>query len=294
MSLTPFAWLADQDVPRLASSSDGGPDGESDEAVCEAAARAHALGLRVWLKPHVWSRGWSGELRFTRAGWQQVIGDYGELLTHWALLSEREGFDGLFLGHELASSTAADPARWRELIGAVRRIYTGTLSYSANWDEVERVPFWDALDVIGVSFYAPLADHPSGDPAVLRAGAARALDRLRAVARRFGRPVLLSELGYALGADAAVRPWEEIRAQPDPRTQRACYEAALAAIEPCDWLAGAFFWKWGSGARAGDDPFDPRGRAAESLVRRALHAWQGRPVRVPAVRLERGSASGPR
>ncbi|HEY6196424.1 MAG TPA: hypothetical protein VI504_15440, partial [Candidatus Eisenbacteria bacterium] len=282
VSLTPFAWLADPTVPEIANSTDAGPDGESDEAVCEAAARAHALGLRVWLNPHVWTRGWAGELAFTPRGWQRFFDGYGELALHWAIVAEREGIDGFFVGHELASSTAAEPARWRTLIAGIRRVYAGMLSYSANWDEVERVPFWDALDVIGVSFYAPLAERPTRDPATLRAGATRSLALLRGVARRFGRPVLIAELGYAPRAEAAVRPWEETRGAPDPDTQRACYEAIVAAIEPCEWLAGAYFWKWGSAARAAGDGFDPRGRPAEAVLMAALRSWQGRPVRVPA------------
>jgi hypothetical protein len=280
ISLTPFAWLAEPALPGLGNSSDSGPDGESDESIVEAAARAHALGLRVWLKPHVWTRGWAGDLTFTPAGWARFFEGYGEVALHWALLAEREGFDGYFVGHELASSTAAEPERWRALIGAVRRVYTGTLSYGANWDEAARVPFWDALDVIGVSFYAPLAEQPTRDGAVLRAGAARALAGLHTLARRFGRPVLLAELGYSSSANAAVRPWEDAAGAADPESQRACYEAALSALDPCDWLAGAYFWKWGSSARR-DDTFDPRGRPAEAVLTGALQSWQGRPVHVP-------------
>lgn len=265
----------------LGNSTDSGPDGESDESLCEAAARARALGLRVWLKPHVWTRGWAGELAFTPSGWQRFFDEYEAVTLHWSLLADREQLDGFFVGHELASSTTADPARWRTLIGRVRKLYGGLLSYSANWDEAARVPFWDQLDVIGVSFYAPLADKPTRDPGALRAGAVRALASLQALAKRFGRPVLLAELGYAPNAEAAVRPWEEGRGAADPDMQRACYEAAVSALEPCEWLAGAYFWKWGSSSRLGDDPFDPRGKPAEAVMLRALRGWQGRPVRVP-------------
>ncbi len=294
VSLTPFAWLADPRVPEIGNSADAGPDGESDEAVCEAAARVRAAGLRVWLKPHVWTRGWAGELSFAPSGWQRFFVGYEEVLLHWALLAEREGMDGLFVGHELASSTAADPARWRALIGAVRRVYGGLLSYGANWDEAAHVTFWDALDLIGVSFYAPLSEQPTREPRALRRGAERALTSLETLARRHGRPVLLAELGYAPSAFAPVRPWEEPRVADDAEAQRACWEAAVAALEPCEWVAGAFVWKWGSATRV-SDPFDPRGRPAESVVTRALQSWQGRPVRVPRAEPsapERGKRKG--
>lgn len=297
VALTPFVWVADPRRPELGNSSDAGPDGESDEALVEAAARARALGLRVWLKPHVWTRGWAGELAFAPSAWARFFTAYEATLLHWAILAEREGLAGLYVGHELASATAADPGRWRAMIGAVRRVYGGTLSYAANWDEVESIPFWDALDLIGVSFYAPLAEAPTRDARTLRRGADRALVPLAALARRYGRPVVLAEFGYAPSPGAPVRPWEEPAAGgTDDETQAACYEATLAALDPCTWVAGAFFWKWGSSARA-TDPFDPRGRAAGAIVTRALQSWQGRPVRVPVstpVPPERGRKAGRR
>ena len=282
VALTPFASLADPRSPALGNSTDAGPDGESDEAVCEAAARAHALGLRVWLKPQVWTRGWEGALAFSPAGWRQFFDGYDEILLHWALLAEREGLDGVFVGHELSSSTAADPARWREMIGRVRRVYAGPLSYDANWDEAARVSFWDALDLIGVSFYAPLSDRPTRDAARLQAGATQALTSLHEVAKKSGRPVLVAELGYAPTVNAAVRPWDGTSAPADTTLQRLCLEAAIAAMDPHEWLAGAFFWRWGSGPRGHDDPFDPRGLPVEDVMVRALKDWQGRPVRPPA------------
>ena len=280
ISLTPFAWPVDGRGPELQNSSDQGPTGESDEAVCEAAARARALGLRVWLKPHVWARGWSGDLRFSSAGWSRFFDAYEEVLVHWALLAEREGLDGLFVGHELASATAADPARWLQMIAGVRRLYGGLVSYAANWDEAPRVPFWGALDLISVSFYAPLAEKRTRDPKLLRKGADRAVATLAPLAKRHGRPVLIAELGYAPSPDAPLRPWEAPAAANDPEAQRACLVAAIEAMDSPEWIAGAYFWRWGS-SDAPHDSFDPRGRPAESVVTGALRSWQGRPVRVP-------------
>ena len=287
VSLTPFAWLPDPREPNLASSIDAGPDGESDESLCEAAARARALGLRVWLKPHVWTRGWAGELAFSPTGWARFFDRYDAVAIHWALLADREGMDGFFVGHELASSTAADPVRWRALIGQVRRVYGGLVSYGANWDEAERVPFWDALDLIGVSFYAPLATAATRDAATLRSGATRSLTALAKLGQRFGRPVLIAELGYPPSPDAALRPWDASGRGQDLEAQRACLAATVAALEPFDGVAGAYFWKWGSSARASDDPFETRGRPADAVVVSALRSWQGRPVRVPAMSTSR-------
>jgi hypothetical protein len=283
VSLTPFGYLPSKRTPEIFPSSDGGPEGESDEAIHECAARARAAGMRVWLKPHLWTRGWIGDLEFTPAGWEQFFTVYREFILHWALLAERERIDGLFVGHELVSSTRAHPERWRALIADVRRVYTGTLSYGANWDEVGHIGFWDALDLVGVSFYDPLAERPTRDAGVLKAGARRALAGLKPIARRFGRPVLLAEVGYAPVATAPVRPWEEGAGAPDLETQRACYQAVVDALDPEDWVAGVFWWKWFSAASSGgvsDDSYTPRGKPAQQVLGRALKDWGGRPVRV--------------
>jgi hypothetical protein len=284
VSLSPFGYLPDEHTPEIWPSAQGGPEEENDESVCEAAARARALGLRVWLAPQLWTRGWAGQVEFGSTGWADFFEAYREYLVHYAVLADRERLDGLFVGHELPSATARDPARWRSLIADARALYGGTLSYAANWDEVARVPFWDALDLISVSFYTPLATAPTREGSALRAGAAKALAPLATLARTFGRPVLLSEVGYPAIAGAAVRPWEEAAGPPDPETQLACYRAALEAMDPADWLAGAFWWKWsssGAGGGPGDRSFTPRGKPAEAVLRESLKRWQGRPVRVP-------------
>jgi len=273
-------------------SAAGGPEEENDESVCEAGARARALGMHVWLKPQLWTRGWVGELQFTPSGWNRFFDRYRAMTLHYALLAQREGFDGLLVGHELVTATLQFPDRWRALIADTRRIYTGTLSYGANWgDEVNGITFWDALDLVSVSFYTPLADKPTRSSGTLEAGATRALKDLRAVGARWHRPVLLSEIGYAPTAGAPVRPGEEREGPIDLEAQRACYDAVVRALEPELWVAGAMWWKWFSSPDMGgpaDASFSPRGKPAEAVMNRAFSEWQGRPVRVPEAAGGRG------
>lgn len=284
VSLSPFGYLPEPGVPVVLSSARGGVDEETDEAVAEAAARARALGLRTWLAPRLWARGPASDLSFPAGDWPRFFARYREFLLHWALLAERERIDGLVVGHELASSTALHPDRWRALIADVRAVYTGTLTYAATPAEAARVPFWDALDLVGVTFGAPLAAAPTRDPAVLRAGAGRLLAGLAPVAKRFGRPLLVAGAGYPALAHAAVRPRETAGGAPDPEAQRACYEAVVEALDGPDWVAGMLWSSWPSGG-AGEDAagaaLSPRGRPAEAVVRAAFARWVERPVRVP-------------
>ena len=287
VSISPFGFLPSTRAPVIEPSATGGENEETDEAVCEAAARARALGMRVMLAPHLWTRGWNGALEFGASGWPHFFDEYRAFLMHYAVLAERERIDVLMVGYELPTAALAFPDRWRELIGEVRRVYHGVVTYGAGWDrEAAAIGFWDACDVIGVSFYGPLAEG-QGD-ADLAAGARRALAGLRELARKSGRPLLLVEAGYPSIATAAVRPWEESRlAPPDLEAQRACYQALLDALDPEDWVAGVFLWKWPSGGQPSgpaDGSFTPRGKPAEGVMSRAFDAWRDRPVRAPLAR----------
>lgn len=224
VSVTPFSYLPNPAAPELVSSADGGPDEESDEAVCEVAARAKALGLRVAEAPRV-------DARVERGS--QILGvRLGDVLQSLrgagAALGVARRARGRGWACRGARAVERDRARSGALARADRRRARRVLGHAhlqANWDEAPRLPFWDALDVIGVSFYAPLASSPTRDGAALRAGAKRALEPYRALSQKFGKPVMMGELGYAATANAPVKPWEETRESPDPETQRACYAA---------------------------------------------------------------------
>jgi hypothetical protein len=271
-------------VPRIEPSADGGENEETDEAVCEAASRARALGMRVMLAPRLWTRG--GALDFGASGWPHFFDEYRAFLLHYALLAARERMDVLVVGHELPAAALAEPDRWRALIGEARRVYGGIVTYSASWDGgAGAVGFWDACDVVGVSLYAPLAGKAGASGTELQSGARHALEPLRDLAARAGRPLLVTEAGYPSIAIAAVRPWEESRlAAADPEAQRACDQALMDALDPEDWIAGVFVWKWSSGGGPSgpdDGSYTPRGKPAEAVLARAFHSWRDRPVRTP-------------
>jgi hypothetical protein len=206
---------------------------------------AHARGLKVLIKPHLayWGSpfGWRGEIAFeTAEAGDRFFRDYGAwILTLAAACREA---DGLVVGTELGG-LVHEEARWRALIARVRDVFPGHLTWAANWDAYARVPFWDALDAVGIQAYFPVL--PAGAPpteAAVRAGWRRITDELAAVARETGKPVVLTELGYDAGEHALVRPWESGRGRED--LQRLGLRIALEAIDAEPAVRGAFLWKW--------------------------------------------------
>jgi hypothetical protein len=273
---TPFGWQSDIHAPTLqAPTGEAGLWGESDRGVAITAALARQRGIATLLKPHLWTgRGsWRGELAMvTEDHWEEWFAQYESFILHYAELAQANGIEALCIGTEL-SATLHREAEWRRIIARVRQVYGGWLIYAANWTHFEDVPFWDAVDMIGVQAYFPLAAEPTDDVDVLAAGWEPWLERLEAVARREDRRVVFTEIGYRTNTNAAVEPWlweRQTSGGGDAagrRTQQACYEAFFHAVWPRDWVGGAYFWKWfPHHERAGgdeDDGFTPQRKPAQ-------------------------------
>ena len=72
------------------------------------------------------------------------------------------------VGTELSKLSKHD-AEWRRIIGDVRKIYKGPLTYAAvQGPEFETLQFWDALDYIGLNNYYPLTDDLSASAIVAK------------------------------------------------------------------------------------------------------------------------------
>jgi len=209
---------------------------------------AHWLGLKIMIKPHIayWGSpfGWRGEIDFdTDAEWRRFFSTYERWITRVAELCRDA--DAFAVGTEL-DRTVGQERNWRKIIAAVRETTDAPLTYSASWDRYEKIPFWDALDVIGIQAYFPVADEPTlPEPRELDDAWGRLMARLEVFAKRHDRKVVFSELGYNRSSLAAVRPWEyRVGGENAEEIQRRCLDAALRALERSDIVVGAFLWKW--------------------------------------------------
>lgn len=276
VSLTPFGFVESLQSDEVRPA---GAWGESNERVASEIREARARDIQVLLKPHLWVRGgaWRAELD-PAGGWPAFFTSYREWILAYARLAQEAGAPILAVGTELRSSIGRE-SEWRELIAAVREVYDGELVYCANWDEVDDVPFWDALDFVGVQLYAPLADGPEASPSSMRARLDIVLDSIGALSARVSRPVLLTEVGFKSTADTAVRPyeWTEHRrdAVVDQGAQERAYRVLFQELDGRSWLEGVYIWKWFTDPETdeeGPHGFSPRGKRAEEVLREAFRA----------------------
>lgn len=234
--------------------------------------RIQGAGLQTMLKPHLayWgSFSWRGAITFSsEAAWRRFFDGYTRFILDQARRAEAGGVPVFVVGTEL-DRTVHREKEWRDLIQKVRSVYAGHLTYAANWDRVHDVPFWDALDGIGVQGYFPLGPRDASDTDI-KSGWALVLTDLSALSRRFGVPVVFTEIGYALSRDAAQEPWKAaMESSPKARALRnRLTRIALEELPKYDFVAGVFWWKWIPGWNWFDRDFSMRDEDMKELLDR--------------------------
>ncbi len=259
---------------------------EHDAGVIHTSEMARERGLRVMLKPQIWvgRDSWPGDIRFgTDAEWTEFFGHYGQWILHYAELAETHKMDALCIGTELRHTTLERPDDWRRLIREIRKVYSGRLTYAANWgDEFEGITFWDALDVIGLNNYYPLSERAEATDQELL-GSARYWFRMAArVSDRYDRPIWLTETGFRSVTAPWVSPHAEAgEREPSDTDQARAYRALLTAAGECDRLTGIFIWKWpsylGRGQARRRNPgtgFTPGGKPAGTILTTFYADWR--------------------
>ena len=157
VSIIPFAFSS-QGTPQVHFNSPRQWWGERPHGTMRMIEKAHELGLKVMLKPHVWmSNGWIGEYKLSSEEewiiWEQ---EYEKYILVFAQMASNKNVEMLCVGTEIKNSAIDRPEFWLGLIEKIRKIYGGKITYAANWDDYHLVPFWDKLDYIGVDAYFPL------------------------------------------------------------------------------------------------------------------------------------------
>jgi hypothetical protein len=284
VSLTPFGRLWSLDDTEIAMDFEA-PYEDNRRAVARMIAQARARGLRVLVIPHLWieTGGWRGEVDpGTPERWEAYQNSYRRFVLAWARDAATAGADALSIGVECKSWSGRFGEYWRSLIAEVRAVFPGLLTYSANWDEVDGVLFWDQLDLIGVNAFYPLADREGATYAEYLQGARRARDLLRETVVALDMPVVFVEVGYTTRRGAAVQPWlwpdEMTAVVVDEDEQARAFAAVFEVFLPERWFAGFFVWRYYADL---DDVsqeaiwgFSPHAKRAERLLSAAMQcAW---------------------
>jgi len=250
IAVMPFGFMRDAGRPSLAFIHRH-PAGETDEGTVRAISDARALSMTALVKPQIWLPGgvFVGAIAMTgEEDWRGWFDLYRRFIVHHAVVAEAAGAALFCVGTELVGTQMREQD-WRETIAAVRQATGAPLLYASNWAAgASRVPFWDALDAVGVDFYDPLSRDPDASDAALEVGARAAVRPLVLLARRTGKPVLFAEAGYPPVRAAWIAPNEESSARPSaPGDAARAVAAVFRSLRNETWWKGVYWWKAFSG-----------------------------------------------
>jgi hypothetical protein len=262
-------------IDRLSSST------PSDAGLAVAIHRAHALGMRVFLKPHIGLRDDShptGQIGifFTAVQWTTWFANYDRFIVHYARIAQAQHVELFCVGNEL-DVTTLHPAQWRRVIAHVRAVYSGPITYADARlvSQPKRITFWNKLDYIGANCYPSLSTAARPTVAQFRAGWVRYLPKLRPLAVRWQRPILLTEIGVRSVSGGWIYPWDCERSGTVDLTMQTCwYQAALEVVPTQQWIAGLYWWQWSTETSVGgphDTGYTPWHKPAGTTLR----SWYG-------------------
>ncbi|MEM9544850.1 MAG: glycoside hydrolase TIM-barrel-like domain-containing protein [Bacteroidota bacterium] len=240
-------------------------------------------GFKVFVKPHIWitqpkDGKWRSDIFPTNEeNWLLWKDSYREFILRYAKIAEEAGAEMFCIGAEFTKLTAAKPDYWKKLIKEVRNVYSGQITYAANWyQEYEKIQFWKDLDYIGIQAYFPLTKKKSPTVAQVSKGWRNYIPTLKKLHKKNDRRILFTEMGYKSIAESAIRPWDwmektdENNMSYSPETQANCYHAFFNSIWENDWFGGVHIWQLRSGhtnrADRNDLNFTPQGKPAAEVI----------------------------
>lgn len=251
--------------------------GEQMAGMTELIRHAHGNGLKVMVKPMVWiSGGWPGGFDMkTEEGWKNWEANYTKYIMTTARIAEAEGAELFCVGTEFKISSKIREKFWRQLIKDVRSVYSGPVTYAANWDEYPHIRFWDALDYIGLDAYFPLVSAKTPSSKALKNAWKMPLKKIKLLNKIYNKPILFTEFGYRSVDNCGWNQWElegtRFSSKVNLEAQKNAYQAFFDTFWEEEWFAGVFLWQWyAHHKRAGGDgnsDYTPQNKPAAQLIK---------------------------
>jgi hypothetical protein len=279
VTLIPYGY-GNGDEPQLRWNVDWQWWGEKSSGVKKCVLMAQEQKLKVMVKPQIWFRhgSYTGDLSFdSDAEWELFENSFEGFILEFAEVAEVAKAEAFCLGTEWRNFVKVRPDFWKQLIEKVRKTFSGTLTYAANWDDYQAFPHWLALDLIGIDAYFPLssADHPTEKE--LFDGWEPHFNAIKTLSQQTGKPICFTEWGYRSTVKNASEPWDSGKGQAvDMQNQVNAYNATFKRFWNEEWFAGGFIWKWFSkhseSGGSSDNKFTPQNKPAQQT----LTEWFGK------------------
>ncbi|MDD7886915.1 glycoside hydrolase [Flavivirga sp. 57AJ16] len=275
-AVMPFGFIRDLSHPEVVFNTKGQWFGETHAGVKQYIRELRKKKVKTMLKPQIWV--WHGE--FTgyiemnnEANWRILESSYSKFILEYAKLAHEVNAEIFCIGTELEKFIDKRPDYWFKLIGEIKQVYKGKLTYAANWDEFKRTPFWDLLDFIGVDAYFPVSDSKTPTVEACLTGWKQHKKVINTISEKYKKPILFTEFGYRSVDYSGKEPWKSDRdmAQVNLEAQTNTTKALFETFWKEDWFAGGFIWKWfhkhDKSGGENNAQFTPQNKPVEDLIK---------------------------
>ncbi|QDO94539.1 glycoside hydrolase [Formosa sediminum] len=275
-AIMPFGFIQDLNHPHVKYNTERQWFGKTKTGAKHYIETLQKQHMQIMLKPQIWVRHgeFTGHITMnSEAHWKTLETSYSKFILEYAKLAEDSNVDMFCIGTELERFISARPKFWNTLILEIKKVYSGKLTYAANWDEYENTPFWDRLDYIGINAYFPVSPNktPSFEDAMQ--GLKPYKTTVSEFSKTHNKSVIFTEFGYRSVDYSGKAPWNSDRAmtQVNLEAQVNCTKALFETFWGEDWFAGGFVWKWfinhdESGGEH-DARFTPQNKPVEQLIK---------------------------
>jgi hypothetical protein len=248
--------------------------GEKRQGTIESIALAKSKGLKVLLKPHLWvTSSWVGDLEFTtEVDWLNFESTYTAYILDFAKVADSMDVEAYCVGVELKKTVVQRANYWNILIDSIKTVYSGKLTYAANWDNYENVTFWNKLDNIGIDAYFPVSNEQTPSFESCFDGWESDFQKIKSKSIAENKKVVFTEFGYRNVDFTGKEPWDDNgNATFNTEAQNNAYKALFCRFWSESWFEGGFLWKWypnhsGAGG-VSENRFTPQNKPVEKIIK---------------------------
>ena len=282
-ALMPFSLLKSIDSPTVYYNQERQWFGETKDGLKQYAKWLRKNDIKLMLKPQIWV--WNGEFTGTitmnsEADWIGLEESYSAFILDYAQVAQDLNAEIYCIGTELELFVKNRPEYWKGLIKEVRKVYSGKLTYAANWNEYKMTSFWSDLDFIGIDAYFPLSDNKTPTLEECLAGWKKHKPTIKSYSDKYKKPILFTEFGYRSVDYAAKKPWVYSREMTEVNhdAQVNAIKALFQTFWDEPWFSGGFAWKWfhkhDTAGGLENNQFTPQNKPVEAIYRNHYKAFE--------------------
>lgn len=275
-AVMPFGFIRDLSNPEIIHNTNRQWYGETRAGTEQYIESLRKHDIKIMMKPQIWvGRGlFTGFIKMDNENdWTILENSYSDFIMEYANLAEETNCEILCIGTELENFINERPDYWMQLINKIKKVYSGKLTYAANWDEFKRTPFWEQLDYIGIDAYFPVSSSQTPSVEECLKGWNDHKSTIKDISQKYKRPIIFTEFGYRSVDFAGREPWKSdremnvVNLEAQENTTKALFDTFWH--EP--WFAGGFVWKWFHRHEevGGNEnhQFTPQNKPAEDVIR---------------------------